>query len=85
MMSTTVSCSRCGSSAPGLERAPLPGLPGQQVLAQTCRACWEEWKGAQVMLINEQRLNVVNPEHYEALIREMTTFLNLHREDAHDD
>ena len=84
-MSTTVSCSRCGSSAAGLDRAPLPGLPGQRVLTQTCKSCWEEWKGMQVILINEHRLNVVNPEHYDELIREMTTFLNLHQEDAPDE
>ena len=75
-----VCCSRCGSDAEGLERAPLPGAPGRQVLHQTCSACWEEWKGVQVKLINEYRLNVVNPEHYERLIQEMTTFLNLHPE-----
>jgi Fe-S cluster biosynthesis and repair protein YggX len=74
---TKVSCSRCGSTAEGLERAPLPGTPGQHVLEQTCESCWDEWKGVQVKLINEYRLNVVDPDHYDRLIVEMAAFLNL--------
>ena len=77
---TQVRCSRCGSTAVGLERAPLPGRPGELVLAQTCTACWEEWKGAQVKLINELRLNVTDPDHVERLMTEMATFLSLQDE-----
>ena len=73
-------CSRCGSTAEGLERAPLPGRPGELVLGQTCKACWEEWKGTQVKLINEFRLNVTDPGHFERLMTEMTVFLNLQEE-----
>jgi Fe-S cluster biosynthesis and repair protein YggX len=72
-----VSCSRCGSTAEGLARPPLPGAAGDRVHAQTCRACWEEWLRVQVKLINERQLSPVNPEHYRALVGEMATFLNL--------
>ncbi len=78
---TKVSCSRCGSPAEGLDRAPLPGGPGQRVLEQICASCWDEWKGVQVKLINEYRLNVVDPDHYDRLILEMTAFLNLREPD----
>ena len=80
-----VRCSRCGSTAAGLERAPLPGGHGERVLAQTCNACWEEWKGTQVKLINEYRLNVTDPGHFERLMTEMTAFLNLREEGAATD
>jgi Fe-S cluster biosynthesis and repair protein YggX len=72
-----VSCCRCGSSAEGLERAPLPGAIGQRVLDETCRACWQQWLAAQVMLINERKLSPARPEDFRVLLREMTTFLGL--------
>jgi Fe-S cluster biosynthesis and repair protein YggX len=72
-----VSCSRCGSSAEGLERAPLPGDIGLRVLDETCLACWQAWLAAQVMLINERKLSPAKPEDYRALLREMATFLSL--------
>lgn len=76
-----VNCSRCGSTEPGLDRAPLPGNPGIQVHEQTCAACWKEWMGAQVILMNERKLSPGNSEHYDLLVGEMRTFLHLH-EDA---
>jgi len=72
-----VQCSRCGSTRDGLERPPLPGDAGRLVHERTCRGCWDEWLKTQVILINEKRLSPVDPEHYRALLREMTTFLNL--------
>jgi Fe-S cluster biosynthesis and repair protein YggX len=63
-----------------LARVPLPGRHGELVLAHTCAKCWEEWKGVQVKLINEYRLNVMEPDHYAALMGEMQTFLNLPEE-----
>ena len=72
-----VSCARCGSTAEGLETAPLPGEVGERVLASTCRACWDEWLGAQVILINERSLSPADPEHYATLVGEMTTYLRL--------
>ena len=75
---TQVTCSRCGSTAPALERAPLRGDAGQAVLAQSCEPCWRAWLDLQVKLINEHRLNPAKPEDFDQLIREMNAFLNLH-------
>jgi Fe-S cluster biosynthesis and repair protein YggX len=71
--------------AAGLDRAPLPGKHGESVLAQTCIGCWEEWKGTQVKLINEYRLNVTDPAHFDRLMTEMATFLSLRLEGAATD
>jgi Fe-S cluster biosynthesis and repair protein YggX len=79
-----VRCSRCGSTAPGLDRPPLPGEAGRLVHRHTCRSCWDEWKTTQVKLINEYRLNVVHPEHYERLLLEMRTWLHLRDEENGD-
>ena len=72
-----VLCARCGSSAEGLGKAPLPGEVGELVRTKTCSACWSEWKGAQVKLLNEYQLTPVNPEHYDFLVKEMRKFLAL--------
>ena len=72
-----VECSRCHKTAEGLPEAPLPGATGERIAAATCAACWQEWLGAQVVLINEHSLSPANPEHFERLLAEMRTVLAL--------
>ena len=72
-----VHCARCGNTAPGLERPPVPGELGERVAEQTCAACWKEWLDTQVMLINENRLTGANPQHVDYLMGQMRVFLNL--------
>jgi Fe-S cluster biosynthesis and repair protein YggX len=72
-----VHCSRCGNTRQGLERAPLPGSAGAEVAASVCATCWGEWKGMQVKLINEYRLNPLDTQHFDFLIAQMRTFLHL--------
>ncbi|HXV75478.1 MAG TPA: Fe(2+)-trafficking protein [Candidatus Polarisedimenticolaceae bacterium] len=79
-----VACSRCGSLAEGLARPPLPPPWGERLLEQTCAGCWDDWKETQVKLINEYRLNVVDPADFARLMDEMSTFLAL-RGDGRDE
>jgi len=72
-----VTCSRCGSTGPGLERAPFPGPLGESVVAETCAACWREWLGMQVKIINEYRLNPSEAQHFDFLTAQMKAFLQL--------
>lgn len=72
-----VRCAKCGSEAPGLERAPIPGPVGEAVLANTCASCWKEWLGMQVKYINEYRLSPLDPKHFEFLMEQARAFLNL--------
>lgn len=77
----TVSCVRCGrDDAPALEAPPLPGAIGREVLASACRECWGEWEKAEVMVINELRLNFMDPRAQEILERHMREFLFLDEE-----
>ena len=75
-----ITCSRCGSQAPALERAPLPGEVGELLLARTCSNCWGEWAKMQVMLMNERRLSPADPAHYAMIVDEMKIFLGLRDE-----
>jgi Fe-S cluster biosynthesis and repair protein YggX len=71
-------CARCGrAGAPRLRRPPLPGAPGREVQAQVCADCWGEWTRAEVMVINELRLNFMDPASQEVLDRQMREFLHL--------
>jgi Fe-S cluster biosynthesis and repair protein YggX len=72
-----VECSRCKRSAEGLGQSPLPGDVGREVAKNTCAACWKDWLGAQVILINEHSLSPANPEHYQRLVTEMRAYLGL--------
>jgi Fe-S cluster biosynthesis and repair protein YggX len=71
-------CARCGrSDAPRLARPPLPGAPGREVQALVCADCWAEWGRAEVMVINELRLNFMDPASQAVLDKQMREFLHL--------
>ena len=72
-----VTCSRCGNAAAGLERPPMPGPMGAQIVAQVCLSCWNEWLGMQVKFINEYRLNPLDARHFEFLVGQAREFLKL--------
>jgi Fe-S cluster biosynthesis and repair protein YggX len=75
---TVALCCRCQrTDAPAMKRAPLPGAAGRQIVANVCADCWAEWATAEVMLINELRLNFMDPAAQERLNAEMRTFLHL--------
>ena len=80
---TEVDCVRCGNTASGLTKSPIPGELGIKVLNQVCEVCWKEWLAAQVILINEKGLTGADPEHVEYLMQQMQTFLNLQTEAEH--
>jgi Fe-S cluster biosynthesis and repair protein YggX len=50
---------------------------GGEIQERICPACWREWLGAQVMLINEYRLNLMDPEARRVLETQMRSFLKL--------
>lgn len=77
-MPATVSCSRCGRpDAPALAKPPLYGALGKEIQARACADCWAEWQKAEVMVINELRLNFMDPGSQEILDRHLREFLRL--------
>lgn len=70
-------CARCGQANERIQHAPWPGELGQQVVENICASCWQEWMGVQTKLINEYRLNVLEPEHAKVLKEQMQVFLGL--------
>ena len=70
-MPRTVHCIKLGKDAEGLDFAPYPGELGQRIFETVCKEAWQQWLGLQTMLINEQRLSPVNPEHRKYLAEQM--------------
>jgi Fe-S cluster biosynthesis and repair protein YggX len=54
-------------------RGPL----GEEVRARTCADCWSDWQRAEVMVINELRLNFMDPSAHAILVAETRRFLGL--------
>ena len=72
-----MTCSRCGQTAEPMPQPPFPTPLGEVIHRHVCRACWQEWLRAQVMLINEYRLNLVDPQARRLLEEQMRAFLKL--------
>lgn len=77
----TVSCSRClRDAAPiGTGSFYTPALE-QELRAKACDDCWNEWQRAEVMVINELKLNFMDPKALPALIAQMREFFALDRD-----
>jgi Fe-S cluster biosynthesis and repair protein YggX len=75
-------CSRCNVQPAGLPRPPFRGATGEEIQRRVCAACWNEWKGAEVMVINELKLNFMEPASQQILTAHMREFLGLDRSPA---
>lgn len=76
-MANTIHCRRCHRDAPPIVGATYPGALGAEIGAAICADCWAEWQQAEVMVINELRLNFMDPEAQKVLIHHMREFLGL--------
>ncbi|MCL4839090.1 MAG: Fe(2+)-trafficking protein [Thermoanaerobaculia bacterium] len=77
-MSDSIHCVRCGrADAPALGKPPLRGALGAEIASRVCADCWQEWQRAEVMVINELRLNFMDPSAHEILLAETRRFLGL--------
>jgi Fe-S cluster biosynthesis and repair protein YggX len=74
-MSRIIHCSKLDTDAEGLDFAPWPGPLGQRIYANISKAAWQQWLRHQTMLINEYRLNPLDPKARKYLAEEMEKFL----------
>ncbi|MEO7793886.1 MAG: Fe(2+)-trafficking protein [Thermoanaerobaculia bacterium] len=72
-------CPRCATRPAGLPRPPFRGKLGEELQRRVCAPCWDEWKHAEVMVINELKLNFMEPSAQEILTAHMREFLGLDR------
>jgi len=74
-MTRMVMCRKYQQELPGLERPPYPGPKGEAIFADVSKRAWEEWTAHQTMLINERRLNMMDPEDRKYIQQQMDKFL----------
>jgi len=74
-----ITCSRCEKVAPKMPKAPLRGKIGLELHNNVCQECWDEWENSrqEVMIINEYRLNLANPDHRKVLYDHMRQFFGI--------
>ncbi len=72
-----VDCARCGRQAPGATGIFYGGALGEEIRAKTCADCWAEWQESEVMVINELRLNFMDPKSQDVLAQNLREFLML--------
>jgi len=71
----TVYCQKLKKEAEGLDFPCYPGELGQRVYDNISKEAWQAWLDHQTMLINEYRLNMLEPNAREFLKEEMQKFL----------
>ena len=74
-MPRTVFCKKYQQELEGLDRPPYPGAKGQDIFDNVSLQAWQEWQAHQTMLINEQQLNMMDPDARQFLQTEMDKFM----------
>ena len=70
-MARTVNCIKLGREAEGLDLPPYPGALGQRIFENVSNEAWQQWIKMQTMIINENRLNLVDPKHRKYLAEQV--------------
>lgn len=70
-----VNCVILGEELEGLDFPPYPGEFGQRVFENVSKQAWDRWIGHQTMLINENRINTLDPEGRKYLKEQCEQFL----------
>ena len=72
---STVFCVKLQKEANAMQYAPVPGELGQRIVREISQEGWSKWLDHQTILINEYRLNLLEPEAKKFLLEEMEKFL----------
>ena len=70
-MARMVNCVKLGREAEGLERQPVPGALGKRIFDNVSNEAWQQWVKHQTMLINENRLNLMDARARKYLAEQM--------------
>jgi Fe-S cluster biosynthesis and repair protein YggX len=73
-----ITCSRCGQKKEAVQNTAFyRGEIREKLRAHACQDCWGDWIKMQIMLINEYRLNLMDPQTDEFLNKQILTFFKL--------
>lgn len=74
-MSRTIFCTFLQQDAEGQDFQLYPGELGKRIYNEISKDAWGQWMSKQTMLINEKKLNTMNPDHRKLLEQEMVNYL----------
>jgi Fe-S cluster biosynthesis and repair protein YggX len=69
-----VKCVKLGRELPGLDRAPWKGELGQRIYENVSKEAWGMWVNHSKMLLNEFRLNPLDPNSQKIMEEQMVQF-----------
>lgn len=75
-MGNKVFCRKYQKEMEGLDKAPLPGNRGQDILKNVSKQAWQDWQLLQTMMINEKQLNLMQADTRKYLMEQMDKFFN---------
>ena len=70
-MTRMVNCIKLGREAEGMARPPYPRALGQRIFENVSKEAWDQWVRLQTMIINENRLNLVDARHRKYLAEQL--------------
>ncbi|MCH7507708.1 MAG: oxidative damage protection protein [Proteobacteria bacterium] len=73
-MSKKVHCQLLDQELDALAFQTYPGELGKRIFENISQQAWQQWLALQTMLINENRLSPINPEHRAYLEAEMEKY-----------
>lgn len=73
-MTRMVNCVKLGREAEGLDRPMYPGPLGQRIYENVSKEAWQGWIRLQTMIVNENRLNLADPEARKFLATQMENY-----------
>lgn len=74
-MARMVDCVKLQKEAEGLDFPPYPGALGKRIFDHVSKEGWDAWIRQQTMLVNEYRLNMMDPNARKFLAEHMEKFL----------
>ncbi|NMP30839.1 oxidative damage protection protein [Thalassotalea sp. M1531] len=74
-MSRTVFCQNLNKDAEGLAFQLYPGEVGKRIFDNISKEAWGNWQKKQTMLINEKKMNMMNPDDRAFLEKSMVEYL----------
>ena len=77
-----VHCVKFGKELPGLERVPWKGELGKRVYENVSKEAWKMWLEYSKMLMNEYRLNPIDPSSQKIMEEQMEQFFFRRRRQA---
>ena len=70
-MARMVQCIKLGREAEGLDFPPVPGALGARIFESVSKEAWQQRVKYQTMLINENRLSLMDPRARKYLAEQM--------------